>query len=138
MPKCETEGLIEVEQTNKKTVLIVDDEPGVRRLVCKILSKDYAVLEAQDGQEAINIARSEKPDIILMDVMMPRMDGLTACYAIKTDPLTREIPVVMLTAIGYELNKKLSEDVMGASGYVTKPFTREALLEEITRLQPEA
>jgi CheY-like chemotaxis protein len=131
--------VIEVEETNnKKTVLIVDDEPGVRRLVRKILSEDYAVIEALDGQEAINVVRTQKPDIILMDMMMPRMDGLTACYAIKTDETTKAIPVVMLTAIGYELNKKLSEDVMGASGYITKPFTRETLLEEIGRLQPAA
>ena len=86
------------------------------------------------GQGAINIARAGKPDIILMDMMMPRMDGLTACYVIKTDEATRAIPVIMLTAIGYELNKKLSEYVMGADGYITKPFTREALLEEIRRL----
>lgn len=129
------QGVIEVEQINKKTVLVVDDEPGIRQLVYKILSKDYALLEAQDGQEAISIASNEKPDIILMDMMMPRMDGLTACYAIKTDPVTKEIPVIMLTAISYELNKKVSEDVMGASGYITKPFTREALLEAIGQLQ---
>jgi two-component system alkaline phosphatase synthesis response regulator PhoP len=120
-----------VEEVNKKKVLVVDDEPGVRLLVRKMLSKDYAVFEAQDGEEAVNTARNEKPDVILMDIMMPRMDGLMACYTIKTNLATKEIPVIMLTAVGYDLDKKLSKDVMGADGYITKPFTREALLESI-------
>ena len=123
-----------MEEINKKRVLIVDDEPVVRQLVRQMLSKDYNVLEAQNGEEAISIARSQKPDTILMDMLMPKMDGLTACYIIKTSRTTRAIPVVMLTAIGYELNKKLSRDVMGADGYITKPFTREALLQAISQL----
>jgi two-component system alkaline phosphatase synthesis response regulator PhoP len=110
-------------KTNKKKVLIADDEAVVRQLVQRILSKSYTVLEAQDGAEAVDISRRQKPDIILMDMLMPNVDGLTACYAIKTDEATKQIPVVMLTAIGYDLNKKLSEDIMGADGYVTKPFT---------------
>ena len=123
-----------MEETNKKRVLIVDDEPAVRRLVRQMLSKDYTVLEAQNGKEAVTIALSQKPDVILMDILMPKIDGLTACYAIKTSPTTRAIPVVMLTAIGYELNKQLSQDVMGADGYITKPFTRETLLQAISQL----
>ena len=124
--------------TNKRKVLVVDDEPAVRKLVRKMLGKDYNVLEAQNGVEAVDMACSHKPDIILMDMMMPVMDGLTACHAIKTNQTTEEIPVIMLTAINYELNKKFSEDVLGAKGYVTKPFTYEALLTEIRRLQPAA
>jgi CheY-like chemotaxis protein len=116
-----------MDETNKKKVLIVDDEPGVRQLVRRILGKDYAVLEAQDGAEALNMARSHKLDIILMDMMMPKMDGLTACYAIKTNQATKEIPVVMITAVGYDLNKKLSQDIMGADGYLTKPFSNKEL-----------
>jgi two-component system alkaline phosphatase synthesis response regulator PhoP len=123
-----------VDETNRKKVLIVDDEPVVRQLVRRILSKYYAVLEAEDGAEAVDMARSQKPDIILMDILMPRMDGLTACYAIKTDQTTKEIPLVMLTAIGYDLNRKLSEDVMGAEGYITKPFSSQILLEAIRQL----
>jgi two-component system alkaline phosphatase synthesis response regulator PhoP len=114
-------------ETNKKKVLIVDDEPGVRELVNRILSKSYAVLEAQDGSEAVDISRSQKPDIILMDMMMPRVDGLTACYLIKKDEATKKIPVVMITAVGFDLNKKLSQDIMGADGYITKPFTPQDL-----------
>ena len=81
-------------KTNKKKLLVVDAEPAVRTLVRKMLSKDYTVLEAQDGEEAVNMSRSQKPDIILMDIMMPKMDGLTACYTIKTNQTTKEIRVV--------------------------------------------
>ena len=114
-------------ETNKKKILIVDDEPGVRQLVQRILSKSYTVIEAQDGAEAVDVSRSEKPDIILMDMMMPKVDGLTACYVLKKDEDTKEIPVVMITAVGFDLNKRLSQDIMGADGYVTKPFTPEDL-----------
>jgi DNA-binding response OmpR family regulator len=69
-----------------------------------------------------------------MDMMMPKMDGLTACYAIRKDPATKSIPVVMLTAIDQELNKKLSTTVMGASKYMTKPFNAQELLETIKQL----
>ena len=119
---------------SKKKVLIVDDEPNVRQLVSKILSRDYMVIEARDGEEALNVVRSQKPGIVIMDMMMPKMDGLTACYAIKKDPATKAIPVVMLTAIDQELNKKLSTTVMGANKYMTKPFSAQELLETIRQL----
>jgi len=119
-------------QTDKRKILVVDDEPNVRRLVHTILSKDFTVFEAEDGKQAIDVAGTQKPDLILMDMMMPRMDGLTACYAIKNDPTTRSIPVLMLTAIGFELNVKLSQQ-MGADAYMTKPFTSQALLDKIAQ-----
>ena len=119
-------------EMDKKKILIVDDEPNVRRLVHTILSKDFTVLEAEDGKQAIDIACTQKPDLILMDMLMPRMDGLTACYTIKNDPTTKSIPVLMLTTIGFELNVKLSQQ-MGADAYMTKPFTSQALLDKIAQ-----
>ena len=119
---------------NRRTVLIADDEPLVRKLVSRMLDKDYDVIEAQNGTEAVDLASSLRPDVVFMDMMMPEVNGLSACYAIKASETTREIPVVMLTAVSYELNKRLSEDVLGADGYVTKPFTRESLLEEMARV----
>jgi two-component system alkaline phosphatase synthesis response regulator PhoP len=119
-------------QNDKKKILIVDDEPNVRRLVHTILGKDFIVLEAEDGKQAIDVAGTQAPDLILMDMLMPRMDGLTACYTIKNDPTTKSIPVLMLTAIGFELNVKLSQQ-MGADAYMTKPFTSQALLEKIAQ-----
>jgi two-component system alkaline phosphatase synthesis response regulator PhoP len=118
----------------RKKVLVVDDEPGVRQLVSKILSREYTVVEAKDGEEAINAVRSQSPRIVIMDMMMPKMDGLTACYTIKKDPATRGIPVIMLTAIDQELNKKLSTSVMGANKYMTKPFNAQELLATIRQL----
>ena len=125
-----------MEQPIRKKVLVVDDELGVRRLVREILSKDYAVLEAQNGEEAVNMAHSQEPDVILMDIMMPKMDGLTACSVVKKGQATRGIPVVMLTAIGYDLNRKLAENVAGADGYITKPFGSQELLSTVGRLLP--
>jgi len=123
-----------MERERRRTVLVADDEPFVRQLVCRMLTNDYDIVEAQNGAEAIDIARTRKLDLILMDMMMPKMDGLSACYTIKQDPGTREIPVVMLTAITHELNKQVSENVMGASGYITKPFTARTLLSTIEPL----
>lgn len=114
------------------TILIVDDEENVRRLLRSMLGNKYIVLEAKDGEVAIDIARSQKPDFILMDIMMPNIDGYTACYIIKQDPATKTIPVVMLTAVGQELNKKLAQE-MGADGYITKPFGFLELLNTVER-----
>lgn len=122
---------------DKQKILIADDEPGIRLLVSRMLGEEYVVLEAADGEEALDIAERQQPALILMDLMMPKIDGYAACFRIKTDQVTREIPVVMLTAIGHELNKRFAEE-MGANGYITKPFTREALLEEMRRLLPPA
>jgi len=115
--------------SNKK-ILIADDEPSIRLLVSSMLGKDYTVLEVSDGQEAINIARSQKPDLILMDIMMPKVDGYTACSALKTDQTTKKIPVVMVTGVGHELNKKLANEI-DANGYITKPFSLQSLLDTI-------
>ena len=115
---------------SKKKILIADDEPNIRLLVSGMLSKDYIVLKASDGEEAISIARSEKPDLILMDIMMPNVDGYTACHAIKTDPATKATPVVMLTGVGHELNRRLSQRI-GAVSYVSKPFNVQDLLDTV-------
>ena len=110
-----------------RKILIADDEEAVRSLVRRLLGKTYKVIEADNGEEAVKVAVNQKPDLILMDILMPKMDGLTACYAIKRNQATKEIPVIMLTAVDYELNRKLSQDVMGAQGYITKPFDSQTL-----------
>jgi len=112
--------------------LIVDDEPTVRAVARRMLDKQFVVIEASDGEEAISIARFQKPALILMDVMMPRMDGNTACSILKSDELTKLIPVVMLSGVTYELNKKLAT-VMGADAYITKPFSAQDLLNTVHR-----
>lgn len=117
----------------KKKVLVVDDEPNVRSLSRRILSQSFNVIEAEDGRQAIEIASTQNPDIILMDIMMPKMDGITACHKIKNNPLLKSIPVIMVTAIGFELNIKLSLRI-GAQGYVTKPFVPTDLIDNIRRV----
>ena len=118
------------EITAKKKILIVDDEPNVRRLSRTILINKFEIIEAEDGRQALEQVAAKKPDVILMDLMMPKMDGLTACHIIKNDPITKAIPIIMVTAIGFELNIRLSQQ-MGANGYVTKPFLPQQLLEKI-------
>jgi len=120
---------------DKKKILIADDESNIRLLVSSMLSKDYIVLKASGGEEAIDIARSQNPDLILMDILMPKLDGYTACSTLKKDPATKAIPVVMLTAVGYELNKRLAKEV-GADGYITKPFNLPDLLDTIGQFLP--
>jgi CheY-like chemotaxis protein len=117
----------------KTRILVADDEQYIRLLARRLLSDKFTVLEASDGAQAVDTARKHKPALILMDIMMPNMDGYTACSTIKTDQLTKRIPVVMLTGLGFELNKKLAEDI-GADGYITKPFTSEKLLETIGKI----
>jgi CheY-like chemotaxis protein len=112
----------------KGKILIVDDEPHIRELVNNALGNDYSILQASNGEEAISIAFSQKPDLILMDIIMPKMDGYRACYQIKADQATKGIPVVMISGIGFKANKKLAKD-FGADGYISKPFNLERLVD---------
>jgi len=122
---------------DKRKILIADDETSIRLTVGRILDKDYIVLEATNGEEAVEIAKVQKPDLILMDLIMPKMDGYAACSQIKADEATRGIPVVILTAIGHEFNKKFATE-MGAEGYITKPFNIQELTDVITPLLAKA
>ena len=121
---------------DKKKILIADDEVSIRLTVGRLLESDYIVLEAANGAEAVEIAKGQHPDLILMDLIMPKVDGYTACSQIKADAETRGIPVIVLTAIGHELNKKYAME-MGAAGYLTKPFNIKELLQLITSLLAE-
>jgi DNA-binding response OmpR family regulator len=122
---------------DKKKILIADDETGIRVTLGRALDKDYVVLEATNGEEAVEIAKGQKPDLILMDLIMPKMDGYAACSQIKADQATKGIPVVILTAVGHELNKKYATE-MGADGYITKPFNIQELIDLITPLLAKA
>ena len=115
----------------KRKILIADDDRNIRALVKRMLRSEYLVIDADDGDEAVSLARHHNPNLILMDILMPNTDGYTACRTIKQDPLTRGIPVVMLSSIAYELNKKLSQQ-MGADGYITKPFRGKVLSDGIS------
>ena len=119
-----------------KMILIVEDEPKNLTLLRDLLRvSGYSTIEATDGEKGVELAKAKKPDLILMDIMMPKMDGYTACREIKMNKATGSIPVVMLTALDYELNKELGRD-MGADGYITKPVDRQKLLDVISRFLP--
>ena len=120
------------DSVDTRKILVVDDEQSIRLVLRGMLGKHHIVLEASDGQEAVDIARSQKPDLIFMDIFMPGTDGYSACHRIKTDEVTKAIPVVMLTAVGHQLNRRLGEKV-GADEYITKPFKKEGLLDVINR-----
>ena len=119
-----------------KVLLIVEDDPKSLILIRDLLQiSGYKTIEATDDKQGVELAKASKPDLILMDVMMPRMDGYTACHAIKTDKATKAIPVVMLTVLDYELNKELGRD-MGAAEYITKPVDHQELLDVISQFLP--
>ncbi len=119
---------------SSKTILIADDELSVRRLLRRLLSKEYTVVEAENGAAAVEMVKNQKIDLILMDIMMPETDGLSAAYTIKQNAATSQIPIVMVTAINHSLNKKLSEGVIGADSYITKPFNNKELLTTVKEL----
>lgn len=120
----------------KRKILVVDDEPNVRKLL-RTLLKNYTVVEAEDGEKAVEIAGAEKPDLILMDIMMPKMDGYSSCYALKRTPATKSIPIIILTALDLKLNLEFGKEI-GADGYITKPFNSHDLLDNIGQVLPTA
>ena len=113
---------------NKKTILIVDDEkPIVDILVYNLQKEGYDTLEANDGITAVEIATTKKPDLILLDIMLPKMDGLTVCKKIRS---TFNVPILMLTAKDEEIDKILGLE-LGADDYITKPFSVRELMARI-------
>lgn len=118
-----------------KKILIVDDQLEVRELVeVTLRSDDYQVFQADSGEKAIKLAKSEKPDLIIMDIMMPGgMDGLEATHTIKNDPETKNCIVIMLTAKGQEADRKKGL-AAGASDYFIKPFSPLELIKKVDHL----
>ncbi len=118
----------------RKRVLVVDDERHIVRLVQVNLERQgYEVLTAYDGVECLEKAKSQQPDLIILDVMMPRMDGFEALQRLKTDPETSHIPVIMLTARAQDRDV-LQGYQYGADLYLTKPFSPMELLSLVRRV----
>lgn len=117
-----------LEEKDKKTILIVDDEqPIVDILVYNLQKEGYNTLDAGDGISAVNIALEKKPDLILLDIMLPKMDGLTVCKKIRA---VLNVPILMLTAKDEEIDKILGLE-LGADDYITKPFSVRELMARI-------
>ena len=118
----------------KGKILVVDDEVNITQILeFSIGAEGYEVVTAANGEEAIEKARREQPDLIILDVMMPRIDGYEACRILKTNPLTKNIPVVLLTAKGRDIDKRLGYEV-GATDYIVKPFGPNKLVDRIHQL----
>ncbi len=112
----------------KKTILIVDDEqPIIDMLVYNLEKEGYNTLEATDGEKAVDIALNNTPDLILLDIMIPKMDGLSVCKRIRH---TLNVPIIMLSAKGEEIDKILGLE-LGADDYITKPFSIRELMARI-------
>ena len=121
----------------KKTILSVEDTPGIRRLIRMTLEyMGFHVLEAADGAEGLAMAREHHPDLVLMDVRMPGVSGLSACETMRADPLLKGIPVVMLSSADHQADIDAGM-ASGAKAYLVKPFQPVELIYLVTRLIEE-
>jgi two-component system phosphate regulon response regulator PhoB len=118
----------------KRRVLLADDDPGLRRLIGTTLgTEDFDLLQAVDGQEALDIARQQHPALVLLDVNMPKLDGFEVCRQLKARPETSNIKVVMLTARGADADRARGREA-GADDYFIKPFSPVQLLNKVYAL----
>ncbi|MFH1046129.1 MAG: response regulator [Candidatus Omnitrophota bacterium] len=120
-----------------KKILIVDDEPQlVEMLSIRLEASGYKVIAAGDGQEGFDKARSENPDLIILDLMLPKMDGYKVCALLKKDARYKKIPIILFTAKAQDEDRKLGQEV-GADAYLAKPFEPSLLLETLKRFLGE-
>jgi len=118
----------------KETILVVDDEEDIQELVkLNLVREGYSVLTCGTGEKALEMAHSELPALIVLDLMLPGIDGLEVCKKLKADPKTENIPIVMLTAKGEE-SDIITGLELGADDYVTKPFSGKVFVARIRRL----
>jgi len=116
-------------------LLVVDDEPEINKLVARIFEKrGYRVTSALDGAEALAAVRRQRPDLIMLDLNLPKIDGWEVCRQLKSDPATRAIPIIMLTAAHANVDDAQIGLGLGADEYVAKPFVKAVLLHNVERL----
>lgn len=114
-----------------KKILVVEDEPDIRKLVHYNLAQErFKVLEAEDGEKALKIARQEKPDLVVLDLMLPNLSGLEVCRILREQPETARLPVLMLTAKAGEADRVVGLEI-GADDYLTKPFSPRELVARV-------
>jgi two-component system alkaline phosphatase synthesis response regulator PhoP len=117
-----------------KKILIVEDDPSFSRAINHIIQKEgYDVITADNGLSGLRMAQGDKPDLLILDVMLPGLDGFEICNRLRRDPPTAILPIIMLSAKGQETDKIMGLKV-GANEYLTKPVDRALLLEKITSL----
>jgi len=123
---------------SKAKILVIDDDASSLELMeAMLVPNGYEIITANDGSKAVAIIIEKKPDLILLDIMMPGLDGYSTLTKIKGNKTISKIPVVMLTAMGFQLNKELALR-FGPVGYITKPVDLDELLKTISRLLPVA
>lgn len=117
-----------------KQVLIVDDAPNIVLSLEFLMKKEgYEVLSVSNGEEAMAAVAEKIPDLILLDVMMPKMDGYEVCQALREKPEWQDIKIIMLTAKGRDVEREKGL-ALGADDYITKPFATQELMEKVKRL----
>lgn len=122
------------DEPKKSKILIVDDEPIIVKVVqSRLTAAGYDVIAAFDGQEGLDKARAENPDLIILDIMLPKMDGYRVCSILKLDDRYKKIPIVMFSA-RVQTEDKEKGLAAGADAYLTKPFDPKALMETIQKL----
>jgi two-component system chemotaxis response regulator CheY len=124
--------------SEKRAVLVVDDDPFIRSLILTTLEDvaHFALFQAADGIEALEVARTERPRLVFMDIDMPRLDGISACRALRADAATAGATIVMLTASAEDSSRRRAEEA-GADLFLTKPFSPLDLLRMVDRLGGE-
>ena len=116
-------------------ILVVDDEPAILRFVVKILeARDHNVISAEDGVSALELAQKEIPDVMVLDVNLPRMSGFDVCRTLKADDKTKKIGIILITAAYTSVEDAGEGEDCGADEYVITPFLREVLLHYVERL----
>ena len=120
--------------SNKKKILIVDDESDIVELLSlRLESEGFEVISAGDGYTALDKARKDKPDLIILDLMLPKINGYKVCRILKFDEKHKGIPIIIFTARGQEQDKQLGKEV-GADAYLVKPFEPQILMKTINKL----
>lgn len=120
-----------------KTILVADDEPYVLRSIEFILKKEgHRVITATDGQDALEKIGAETPDLVFLDIQMPRMDGNAVCRTLREDPARKDLYIIMITAKGQEVDRLTSLEC-GANEYITKPFSPRKLVERVREILGE-
>ena len=117
-----------------KKILIVDDEPDIIKMVeMRLMAFGYQVITANNGIDGLSLARSQSPDLIILDVMMPQMDGFNVCRMLKFDEKYKHIPIILLTGRDQKADQQVGKDVQ-ADLYIIKPFAGDKLLKEVQQL----
>ena len=118
-----------------KKMLIVEDEEDILELLSAIFADlgDYEILCAGDGEEALRMAREDNPDIILLDILLPRMNGYDVCQAVKSDPTMSHVKVLAISGVAQKSNRQKAQEV-GADAFIAKPFDPVALVKKVEEL----